>query len=48
MRDAATSENGLSLLAGLATFACHGHDVVTAERTSCVPSDLITEAFLDD
>jgi hypothetical protein len=30
------------------TFVCHGHDVVTAEQTLCIPSDLITEAFLDD
>lgn len=48
MRDAATSQNGLSLLMGQATFVCHDHDVVTAEQTPCVPSDLITEASLDD
>lgn len=38
----------LSLLAGQATSVCHDHDVVTAEQTRCVPSDLITEGSLDD
>lgn len=37
MRDAATSQNGLSLLAGQATVVCHGHDAVTAEQTPCIP-----------